>query len=135
MNEENALTPYGALAAYRNHLPEAENHLRGEIELAPQAIHFHSVKGFTCGGFQFCGSVYKSTAHFHAASYMIIPGQNNFEVLAIEKGKALMYDEHFFLRYKQRMHIENKTPLEILSHYLKHNPIIVFARRMEMTLM
>jgi hypothetical protein len=132
MNDENFITPYGALATYRRLLPHLLRQADGDVIHAATADgKFHSVKSFGYEDIPFCYSVFKSSAHHHCMVYMLLAHRNDFEAIAIDNGKVYLYTVHFFQRYRQRMHLEMKTPVQVLMHYLQHNPLTVFGREMK----
>jgi hypothetical protein len=120
--------PYTAMYTYKRLMPQVMLHVHAK---APDAqVRFHSVELITVEGHQFCASVFKNAAHSHRLIYMIIPNSNDFEVLAMDGNKYYLYDCHFFLRYRQRLHIMHRPAAEVLKHFLEHNPLTVFARNM-----
>lgn len=63
--------------------------------------------------------------------YHMIPAPAYFEVIVYDEDKRMYYlfDHHFFERYAQRMSIEHFSHPDILKHYIRHNPVMVFEHQ------
>ncbi len=76
----------------------------------------------------FVGAIYANGLQAQVMIYKMISNNKFFEVVAYDSRSKTyyFYTNHFFEQYAERVGIAHKKHLDILRHYVHHNPYIAF---------
>jgi hypothetical protein len=128
-----SLTLYDRISAYDKACAEITKQLQPRIDLASKEakqsnkiiytafIYQHNSKPFVC-------SISVNEAVKYCMVYQLLQKKELFEAAAYnpKDRKYYFFSTHFFQRYAQRMSLKHKSQSEILLHFVKLNPVILF---------